>query len=150
MRRGEGYAMTTLLTPTEDRTSIPMPSASMTTESAEVSPHRSPRSSALATLSLLFSVPGAVVVASGVLAAAGAALGLVGTLFAIGGLVATRHRHIVGRGNAIVGILLGILAVAAGVLMVTGVVPGLDAQTNLIDRLVEWLDANATWARPTF
>jgi hypothetical protein len=142
--------MTTLLTSTEDRTSLPSLAASTATDSAEVSPHRSPRSSALATLSLLFSVPGAVLAATGVLAAAGAALGVVGALFAGAGLAATRHRHIVGRGNATLGLIAGLAALVAGVVVVTGLVPGLDAQTNLIDRLVEWLDANAAWARPSF
>jgi hypothetical protein len=95
-------------------------------------------------------VPGVVLAATGLLAAAGAALGVVGALFAAGGLTATRHRHIVGRGNAVIGLIAGLAALVIGVVTVTGVVPGLDAQTNLFDRLVEWLDANATWARPSF
>jgi hypothetical protein len=117
-------------------------------EGATVYTHRSPRASVLATVGLLLVLPAAAAVATGVLAAAGAALGLVGTVFAISGLVANRHRHVVGRGNAIIGLVIGALTVAAGVLTVTGVVPWLDADTNQIARLVEWLDANATWARP--
>jgi hypothetical protein len=136
-------------TSTEDITMVPgFGLSAASTEGATVYTHRSPRASVLATVGLLLVLPAAAAVATGVLAAPGAALGLVGTAFAVAGLVANRHRHIVGRGNAIIGVVVGALSVIAGALAVTGVVPGIDADTNQIARLVEWLDANATWARP--
>ncbi|HEX5994635.1 MAG TPA: hypothetical protein VFY84_05780 [Jiangellales bacterium] len=123
-------------------------SSSVPLEGGEVSTHRSPRSSVLATVGVLLALPGALLVSTGVLAAAGGVLGLAGTAFAVAGLVANRHRHITGRSSAIIALVLGVAAVAAGALTVTGVVPWLDQDTNQIARLVEWLDANAAWARP--
>jgi hypothetical protein len=114
----------------------------------EVSTHRQIRSSVLATVSLLFAIPGALAVATGILGAAGAALGLVGALFAIGGLTATRQRHIAGRGNAVIGLLLGLGALAAGALSVTGNLPWLDPHVNQLTNLIAWLSVHATWVTP--
>ena len=137
-------------TSTEELTVVPGFGSSSGADAGTVYHHRSPRSSVLATASLLLVLPGAAAVATGVLAAAGAVLGLVGTAFGIAGLVANRHRHIVGRANAIIGLGLGVLTAAIGALTVTDVVPFLDAETNHVSQLVEWLDAHAPWARPEF
>jgi hypothetical protein len=125
-------------------TSAPTSPASV----AEVSTHRPPRSSALATLSMLLAVPAALAVATGVLAAAGAALGLLGALAGIGGLTATRYRHIAGRGNAILGLLLGVAALAVGAMAVTGNLAWLDPSVNQFSRLLTWVHAHASWVTP--
>jgi hypothetical protein len=137
-----------LLTSAQDITMVPGFGTSPSVPEDGVSTHRSPRSSVLATVGVLLALPGALLAATGVLAAAGGVLGVEGTAFAVAGLVANRHRHITGRANAIIALVLGVAAVAAGALTVTGVVPWLDQDTNQIARLVEWLDANAAWARP--
>jgi hypothetical protein len=137
------------LSSTQDISMLPgFELSSEVAEGATVYTHRSPRASVLATVSLLLALPGAAAAATGVLAVPGAALGLLGTAFAIAGLVANRHRHILGRGNAIIGLIFGVAAIAVGALTAFGVLPGLDAETNQVSRLVEWLDANAAWARP--
>ena len=139
---------------TEDRPKVdepaapPKPSASGTADSPSVFTHRQPRASRLATASLLMALPAVLAAATGVLAAPGAALGALGLLLALAGLNANRHRHIVGRGNALIGLVLGLAAIAIGALAMTGVVPGLNTETNQLGPLVEWLDANAPWARP--
>ncbi len=115
-----------------------------------VSSHHPPRSSVLATVSLLCAVPGALAVATGGLAAPGGVLGLAGVIFGIFGIIANRHRHIAGRGNAIIGLVLGLAAAAVGALAVTGTISWLDPETNQVSRLIEWLNANASWATPEF
>jgi zinc transporter ZupT len=139
-----------LSTSTEDITVVPGFGTSGGADAGAVYQHRSPRSSALATVSLLLASLGAAAVATGVLAVAGGVLGVVGVVFAIAGLVANRHRHIVGRGNAIIGLVLGVAAAVVAALSVTDLLPGLDAETNRVSQLVEWLDAHASWARPDF
>jgi hypothetical protein len=102
----------------------------------------------MATISLGVAVASAFTVLTGVLAAPGAALGLVAVLFAVGGLWATRQRHVAGTGNALIGLLLGLAALAVGVLTVTGVFPWLDTATNNVTRLHHWLSVHASWTLP--
>ena len=56
-----------------------------------------PRSSVLATLSLIFGVGAALSVLSGVLAGPGIALGIVAAFLGIGGIAATSRRHVAGK-----------------------------------------------------
>jgi len=102
----------------------------------------------MATISLGVAVASAFTVATGVLAAPGAALGLIAVLFAVGGLWATRQQHIAGACNAMIGLLLGLAALAVGVLTVTGIFPWLDTATNNVTRLHHWLSVHASWTLP--
>jgi hypothetical protein len=104
----------------------------------------------MATISLAVGVASAFTVATGVLAAPGAALGLLAALFAVGGLSATRQRLVAGTGNAVLGLLVGLAALVAGVGAVTGALPWLDDATNNVTRLHHWLDAHAAWVLPKF
>ena len=81
---------------------------------ASVVSHHQARSSVLATVSLVVAVLGALTTLTGVLAAPGAVLGLVAALFGVGGITATRQRHVTGTGNAIIGVTVGLISLAAG------------------------------------
>ncbi len=104
----------------------------------------------LATVSLVVAVLGAVTTVTGVLAAPGAVLGLIAALFGVGGITATRQRHITGKGNAIIGVALGLLSLVTGALAVTGILPWLDPETNKVAELFAWLEANLPWTTPVF
>lgn len=106
-----------------------------------VVPGRKPRASLLATLSLIAGVAAALFVLTGTLAGYGIALGVLAMLLAIGGVSATGRRHIAGKSDALIGLLLGLGAVVAGVLALTGQFawPSTDADT--VQRFRDWLDS---------
>jgi hypothetical protein len=100
-----------------------------------------PRASLLATLSLILGVAGVLFVLTGALAAHGIALGAVALLLSFGGLSATGRRHVAGKSDALLGLVLGLAAVVLGILAVTGqfVWPNTDGDT--VQRFRDWLDA---------
>jgi hypothetical protein len=103
--------------------------------------HARARTSALASIALVLGVAAALIVATGVLAIIGVGVGVLALLFAIGGLSATGRRYlfIAGRGEALVGLLLATAAIVVGILAITGVLPGLDTDTNVVEQLNDWL-----------
>jgi len=102
----------------------------------------------MSTLSLLAAAGSAFLVLTGVLAAPGAALGLVAALLALGGITASRQHHIAGGGIAGVALVLGVAALGIGVLAASGDLAWFDTGTNNVTRLHDWLDAHASWATP--
>jgi hypothetical protein len=124
--------------------------ATPTPASSSVSKQVRPRASFAAAIALALAVAAVLTVATGVLAALGAALGLLAALFAVGGMAATRQRHVAGTGTAVLGLVLGLAALAVGALTVTGGVGWLDidTSTNNVTRLQEWIDAHAPWLTP--
>jgi len=103
--------------------------------------HARARTSALASIALVLAVAAALIVATGVLAVIGVGVGVLALLFAIAGLSATgrRYRFIAGRGEALVGLLLATAAIVVGILAITGVLPGFDTDTNVVEQLHDWL-----------
>ena len=103
--------------------------------------HARARTSALASTALALAVAAALIVATGVLAVVGVGIGILALVLAIGGLSVTgrRYRFIAGRGEAIVGLLLATAAIVVGILAITGVLPGFDAETNVVEQLRDWL-----------
>ena len=103
--------------------------------------HARARTSALASIALVLAVAAALIVATGVLAIIGVGVGVLALLFAIGGLSGTgrRYRFIAGRGEALVGLLLATAAIVVGILAITGVSPGFDTGTNVVEQLNDWL-----------
>ena len=71
----------------------------------------------------------------------GVGIGVLALLFAIGGVSATgrRYRFIAGRGEALVGLLLATAAIVVGILAITGVLPGFDTDTNVVEELSDQL-----------
>ncbi|MEU7957549.1 DMT family transporter [Micromonospora humida] len=100
-----------------------------------------PRTSLLATLGLIVSVVGAAFVLTGTLAGYGIALGALGAVCSVLGLIATRRRHVAGTTDALVGILVGLAAVVLGVLAFTGQFDWPTTDGDWVARFREWLDS---------
>lgn len=100
-----------------------------------------PRASLLATLGLIAGVAAALFVLSGALAGYGIALGVLAVLLSFAGMSATSRRHVAGKSDALFGLILGLGAIAVGVLALTGQFgwPNTDADT--VQRVRDWLDA---------
>ena len=100
-----------------------------------------PRASMLATLSLILGVVGVLFVLTGTLAGYGIGVGAVGALLAVGGLAATRRRHVAGKSDSLLGLVLGLGAVVLGVLALTGRFDWPNTDGDSVQRFREWLDA---------
>jgi hypothetical protein len=100
-----------------------------------------PRASLLATLGLIAGVAAALFVLTGTLAGYGIALGGIGAVLSVLGLIATRRRHIAGKTDALIGMLLGLGAVVLGVLAMTGQFDWPTTNGDWVQRLREWLDS---------
>ncbi len=109
-------------------------------------PH--PRASLLATLSLMLGLGGMFAVLSGLLAGVGVGLGLLATFAAIGGIAATSRQHVAGKGDAMLGMVLGLASIVVGSLAMTGALPWLDSGTDQVGRLHDWLDVRMPWLFP--
>lgn len=99
-----------------------------------------PRASLLATLSLIAGVAAALFVLSGALAGYGIALGGLALLLAFGGMSATGRRHIAGKSDALFGLILGLGAIALGILAVTDQLAWPTTDADTVQRFREWLD----------
>ncbi|MDQ7907171.1 hypothetical protein RB614_21905 [Phytohabitans sp. ZYX-F-186] len=100
-----------------------------------------PRSSLMATLGLIVGVVGALAVLTGVLAGYGIAAGGLATLLAVGGISATRRRHVAGRTEAMLALVLGLGAVVFGILVVTDSLAWISTASDKVGELRDWLDA---------
>ncbi|WBB92548.1 DUF308 domain-containing protein [Verrucosispora sp. WMMC514] len=100
-----------------------------------------PRASLLATLGLIVGVGSVLFVLTGALAGYGIALGAVGAVLAVLGLMATRRRHIAGKSDALLGIAFGLGAVVLGVLAMTGQYDWPTTDGDTVVRFREWLDS---------
>ncbi|MCW6009962.1 DUF308 domain-containing protein [Micromonospora sp. CPCC 205371] len=99
-----------------------------------------PRASLMATLALISGVAGALFVLTGVLAGYGIVLGALAVLFAVGGFSATSRRHVAGKSDAMIGLVLGIGAVVVGILVLTDSLSWLTTASDKVGDLRTWLD----------
>ncbi|RGC70535.1 hypothetical protein C5N14_03550 [Micromonospora sp. MW-13] len=104
-------------------------------------PELKPRASLLATLGLVAGVAGALAVLTGTLAGYGIAVGALGAVLSVFGLLATRRRHIAGKTDALFGMAFGLAAVVLGVLAMTGQFDWPTTDGDWVQRLREWLDS---------
>ncbi len=108
-----------------------------------------PRASLLATLSLILGTGAALAVLTGVMAGPGVAFGLLAAIVGVGGVSATSRRHVAGKGDALLGITLGLGAVVVGILAITGLLPWLNSDSDQVMRVHDWLDARLPWLFPS-
>ncbi|MEV4814043.1 thrombospondin [Micromonospora avicenniae] len=130
-----------------DRTVRPERDRPVDADARRVEPDRpvvlgpKPRASLLATLGLVVAVAGALFVLTGTLAGYGLGLGAIGAVLSVLGLIATRRRHVAGKTDALFGIALGLAAVVAGVVAMTGLFDWPSTDGDWVQRFREWLDS---------
>jgi hypothetical protein len=100
-----------------------------------------PRASLLATLGLIVSVAAALLVLSGPLLGYGIGLAVLGLILSLSGVHATGKRHIAGKTDALIGMVLSLAAVVVGVLALTGSLSWLGTDMQPVVSVREWLDA---------
>jgi hypothetical protein len=106
------------------------------------------RASVVATMALMFGLTAILCVLTGVLAGAGVAIGMVAAFAGVGGIATTSRRHVTGKGNALLGLGLGLAAVVIGTLTVTHSLSWLNVTTNEVARVHEWLALHLPWLVP--
>lgn len=100
-----------------------------------------PRASLFATLSLILGVGSVLFVLAGTLAGYGIALGGLGALLGVAGISATSRRHVAGKSDALLGLVLGLGAVVLGILAMTGQFTWPTTDGDWVLRFREWLDS---------
>ena len=117
-----------------------------TTPAHAVSPRA--RASLVATMALMFGLTAALSVLTGVLAGAGVAIGMIAAFLGVAGIATTSRRHVTGKGNALLGIALGLGAVVIGTLAVTHTLSWISVTTNEVARVHDWLALHLPWLVP--
>jgi hypothetical protein len=100
-----------------------------------------PRASLLATLGLITGVASALLVLSGPLAGYGIGVAGLALVLSLGGVSATGRRHVAGKTDAVIGLVLALGAIVVGVLALTGSLSWLGTDMEPVSRAREWLDA---------
>ncbi|WP_433721795.1 thrombospondin [Actinoplanes sp. CA-051413] len=100
-----------------------------------------PRASLLATMGLIVSVVAALLVLSGPLLGYGIGLAVLGLILSLSGIHATGKRHIAGKTDALIGMILSLGAIVVGVLALTGSLSWLGTDMQPVTSVREWLDA---------
>jgi len=118
----------------------------MTPKHVDTSPRA--RASVVATMALMFGLTAILSVLTGVLAGAGVAIGMIAAFAGVGGIATTSRRNVTGKGNALLGLGLGLAAVVIGTLAVTHSLSWLNVTTNEVARVHEWLALHLPWLVP--
>jgi hypothetical protein len=98
------------------------------------------RASLVATLGLVLSVAGALLVLSGPLLGYGVGVSAVALVLSLAGVFTTRKRHVAGKTGALIGVVLSLAAVVIGVLALAGQLWWLGTGTQTVTELRTWLD----------
>jgi hypothetical protein len=128
--------------PAEKTTEVierPMPPGPPVVVPAETGPR--PRTSFMATVGLVLSIGAAALVLTGMLAGYGIAVAAIAFLASAAGFVATRHRHVAGKFDALIGMLVSAAALIVGIMAVTGELSWLGTDASTVGPAREWLDA---------
>jgi len=99
-----------------------------------------PRASVLATLGLILGVGSALLVLSGPLLGYGIGVAVLALILSLSGISATSKRHVAGRMDAVIGMLLALGAIVVGVLALTGSLSWLGTDMHPVDSFRHWLD----------
>jgi hypothetical protein len=100
-----------------------------------------PRASLLATLGLILGVAGALLVLSGPLLGYGIVVAAVALILSLAGIHATGKRHVAGKTDALIGMVLALGAIVVGVLALTGSLSWLGTDMQPVNSFRQWLDA---------
>jgi hypothetical protein len=107
----------------------------------EEAPAPKPRASLLATLGLVLGVVSAGLVLSGPLLGYGIGVAVLALILSLGGISATGKRHVAGKSDALLGMVLSLGAIVVGVLALTGSLSWLGTGTHTVENVRQWLDA---------
>jgi hypothetical protein len=113
----------------------------MRTDEAPVATGPRPRASLLATLGLIGGVAAALLVLSGPLVPYGIGLAVLALILSVSGMHATGRRHVAGKTDALIGMVLSLAAIVVGVLALTGSLSWLGTDMQPVTTLRQWLDA---------
>jgi hypothetical protein len=112
------------------------------TDQTPVATGPKPRASLLATLGLIGGVAAALLVLSGPLLPYGIGLAVLALILSVSGMHATGRRHVAGKTDALIGMVLSLAAIVVGVLALTGSLSWLGTDMQPIPTLRQWLDAH--------
>jgi hypothetical protein len=99
-----------------------------------------PRSSMLATFGLIFGVASALLVLSGPLLGYGIGVAGLALVLSLAGIHATGRRHVAGKTDALIGMVLALGAIVVGVLALTGSLGWAGTDIQPVTSVREWLD----------
>jgi hypothetical protein len=99
-----------------------------------------PRASLLATLGLILGVASVLLVLSGPLLGYGIGVAGLALVLSLAGVRATGKRHVAGKSDALLGMVLSLAAIVVGVLALTGSLSWLGTDMQPVSNLREWLD----------
>jgi len=100
-----------------------------------------PRASLLASLGLVLAVASALLVLSGPLLGYGIGVAVLALILSLCGIHATGKRHVAGKSDALLGMVLSLAAIVVGVLALTGSLSWLGTDMQPVNSTREWLDA---------
>jgi hypothetical protein len=115
--------------------------AAVTREQDTVVAGPKPRASLLATLGLVLAVASALLVLSGPLLGYGIGVAVLALILSLSGIHATGKRHVAGKSDALLGMVLALAAIVVGVLALTGSLSWLGTDMQPVNSTREWLDA---------
>jgi hypothetical protein len=116
-----------------------------TADTAWPAPRRWVRVSAWASLGLIVSLVALCATLTGRLAPEGLALGVIGVLISIRGVVGASRPGITGHSLAILGLLAGLAAAGLGWAAITGRLTWLSSHTDEVSRWHDWLVTYLPW-----
>ncbi|MCU7724520.1 hypothetical protein ODJ79_12405 [Actinoplanes sp. KI2] len=117
------------------------PKSDETTETPVVAGPK-PRASLLATLGLILGVASVLLVLSGPLLGWGIGVAGVALVLSLSGIRATGKRHVAGKSDALLGMVLALGAIVLGVLALTGSLTWLGTNTDTVPAFRQWLDTH--------
>ena len=124
------------------RTTDESPVAEPAVERTPVVVGPKPRASFLATLGLILGVVAAMLVLSGPLLGYGIGVAVLALILSLSGIHATGRRHVAGKTDALIGMVLSLAAIVVGVLALTGSLNWLGTDMHPVTSVRDWLDAN--------
>jgi len=142
----------TVTEPVADRTVVdrtverrPEPVTEPDTEAVVEERPRWAHSSVSAVVGLVVGVVALGATLTGLLAPVGVALGVLGGLISLTGLVRASRRGVTGHGAAFVGVACSAAAVVLGVLAIQGDLSWLNSDTDEVAKLHTWLNNHVSW-----
>jgi hypothetical protein len=99
-----------------------------------------PRASLLATLGLILGVGAALLVLSGPLLGYGIGVAVLGLILSLAGIRATSRRHVTGKTDGLLGMILSLAAIVVGALALTGSLSWAGTDLQPVSTVRHWLD----------